>query len=58
MQPQNLDLKFILPGRCARVIEVQNVWEWPANDWSNLRPMPREEVYVIHCLDNQNLERG
>lgn len=37
---RTFDLQFALPARCPEVEQVQNLWEWPASDWSSLRPKP------------------
>ena len=36
---KSLDLQSVLPARCAGVMVAPNLWEWPTNDWSNLRLM-------------------
>jgi len=41
------DLQFILPARCGEVKIPQNLWEWPTNDWSSLRPKPGEEAPTL-----------
>lgn len=39
IDPQKLGPTFYPAVRCSGAMEAQNVWEWPANDSSNLRPM-------------------
>jgi hypothetical protein len=34
----------------------QNLWEWPINDWSNLRPIPQKGAHAQHCLDDHERE--
>ena len=36
---KTLDLKFVLPTRCAGIKIEQRLREWPTNDWPNLRPI-------------------
>jgi hypothetical protein len=39
-QPENLDLKFVLPTKCARERMEQKLREWTANVLSSLRYIP------------------
>lgn len=55
---QTFILCSILPARCALAMEVQNLWEWLADDWSKLRSVPLEGVHVGQCLDGQTREAG
>lgn len=44
---------IFLPARGA-----QNLWEWPANVWFNLKSKPQEAAPTPHCLDGQEQETG
>lgn len=52
-------LQPFLPARCAGVIMVQSLSEWPINEWSNLKPMSQEKPHdhtQQQCLDDQQPE--
>jgi hypothetical protein len=51
-------LQFVLTSRWAGVKVVQNLWEWPVHDWSNLRPILWEVAYACHCLEGQESAAG
>lgn len=40
----------VLPGRCARAMVVQSLWEWPTDVWSDLKPTPWDGLHIWHCL--------
>ena len=33
---------------------MQNLWEWPNNDWFDMRPPPGEGAHAQHCLMARN----
>lgn len=35
---KTFNLQSILPASCTGAVEAQNLWEWPTDDQSNLRP--------------------
>lgn len=37
---------------------AQSLWEWPTNDYSNLRSIPGEKVNACHSLGGQDPETG
>lgn len=52
---QNYDLQSVLHTKCPGAMVAQSLWETLINDWSNLRPTPKEGV---HCQDGQEQEPG
>lgn len=36
----------------------ENLWDWPLNNLSKLKPMPREGAQTWHCLEGQEPEAG
>lgn len=42
------DLQSVLLARCGGAMVVQNSWEWPTNDSSNLRPMLGVGAHAQH----------
>lgn len=53
---KNFDLQFVLPRRCAGVKGAKKLWEWPTNDWSNLRTMPGEGAPIPKIQGGQKPE--
>ena len=46
------DVQSVLLARCAGAMVVENLWEWPTNDWSNLTPMLGEGAHGQHYLND------
>ena len=42
---------------CGVVKVVQNLWEWPNNEWSNLRLITWEGSHAWHCLGDERNQR-
>jgi hypothetical protein len=42
---KNFILQLLLPTRCAGVKLEQILREWPNNDWTSLRHMPRNRAH-------------
>lgn len=55
---QNLPLAIYPVCKMYGGNERQNLLEWPANDWFNLRVPPGEGTHAQHCLDDQEPEAG
>jgi hypothetical protein len=48
---QGAKTSLFLACKMCRAMVVQNLWEWPTNDWCNLRPKPQGGHHSQCCLD-------
>lgn len=63
-QPRHKIYQPVLPARSTVVVVAQSLWEWPTNDWSNLRELFLFEIkkkssfdipiYYVTSLKTQN----
>ena len=44
-QPRHKIYQPVLPARSTVVVVAQSLWEWPTNDWSNLRELFLFEIW-------------
>lgn len=56
LKHKTFDVQSILSARCGEAVEAQNLWDWPNNYWSNLRPKLLLGAHAWHCLDDQEPE--